>query len=217
MHRFTWDLRYDPIGQEPRGEGPATGAVPHRTYPQADAPWAPPGQYTVRLTVNDTHFTQPLTLRLDPRVQTSAADLNRLATLTREMYDGAVAAHAAYEQARTLSATLDKANSSDAKAFKAKLETVAPAPRPRSRRFFFRRPQPSGPPTLNGVSSEMMRAAMAMQSADVAPTAREVAACNEASTHSKDVMARWQTLSTSGLAALNAKLKAQGLPAVRLQ
>ncbi len=44
MHRFSWDLHYDPIGEtRGRGRGGANGAVPHRTYPSVDAPWAPPG------------------------------------------------------------------------------------------------------------------------------------------------------------------------------
>ncbi len=100
MHRFSWDLRYQPIGPEPRAAGGATGAVPEHTFPPATTPWAPPGRYTVRLTVNGQTYTQPLTLKLDPRVQTPVADLAHVADLSREMYDGAVAAHAAYERAR---------------------------------------------------------------------------------------------------------------------
>ncbi len=130
MHRFTWELRFDPIGEEPRAAS-GTGAVPHHTYPTVEAPWAPPGEYTVRLTVNGRTYTQPLSLRLDPRVRTPAADLARLATLSREMYDGAVAAHAAYEEARALVARLDAAGGASAAALKERVEALAPAPRPR--------------------------------------------------------------------------------------
>ena len=38
---------------------------------------------------------------------------------------------------------------------------------------------PSGPPTLSAVSQAMMNAAMAMQEAESAPTARQIAACEE--------------------------------------
>jgi hypothetical protein len=41
----------------------------------------------------------------------------------------------------------------------------------------------------------MMAAAMAMQGADVAPTAREVDAVTKARAQYKDVMARWSALS----------------------
>ncbi len=215
MHRFSWDLRLDPIGDEPREASGATGAVPGHTYPQVEAPWAPPGRYTVRLTVNGKAYTQPLTLALDPRVKTPAADLARAAQLSREMYDGAVADHAAYEQARGLVRALDAAGGQDAEAFKAQVDAVAPAPRPRPAGFF-RRAAPSGPPTLNGASDEMMTAAMAMQEAEVAPTARQIAACDEARTRSEDVMGRWRQMATTGLSQLNARRAAAGLPAVRI-
>ena len=38
----------------------AAGAVPHRTYPSVNAPWAPPGSYTVRLTIDGKSYTQPI-------------------------------------------------------------------------------------------------------------------------------------------------------------
>ena len=195
MHRFSWDLHFDPIGQEPRAGGGATGAVPHRTYPSVQAPWAPPGEYTVRLTVGGQHFTQPLSLRLDPRVKTPESELARLAALSREMYDGAIALHAAYEEARALVAQLDAAGDAASAALKAQVEALAPPPSPPGR--FRRRAAPTGPPTLNGASSAMMSAAMAMQGADVAPTARQVAACDMARVQAGEVMERWRAISPS--------------------
>ena len=216
MHRFSWDLHFNPIGERgPQGEGGT--AVPHRTYPSVNAPWAPPGAYTVRLTVNGKVFAQPLTLRLDPRVKTATAGLQQLATLSREMYDGAVAAHAAYARARALIAGLDSLSGPDIDAFKTQVESLAPAPRPTARGFArFFRGAPAGPPTLESLTGTMLSAAMAMQRADVAPTASQVAACDSARTQSASLMSRWTALETSGLAALNAKRKAAGLPAVVL-
>jgi hypothetical protein len=43
----------------------------------------------------------------------------------------------------------------------------------------------------------MMNAAMAMQAADVAPTMRQIAACEEAGAQFQDVMSRWSVLKTS--------------------
>src|SRR6185312_11199454 len=41
LHRFTWDMRFQPIGDNPRtGEVEATGAVPHRSERTPVAPWA---------------------------------------------------------------------------------------------------------------------------------------------------------------------------------
>jgi hypothetical protein len=53
-----------------------------------------------------------------------------------------------------------------------------------------------------------------MQAADVAPTAREVAACADARRQATAVMARWTKVSSVDLAALNAKRKAAGEPAI---
>jgi hypothetical protein len=57
---------------------------------------------------------------------------------------------------------------------------------------------------------------MAMQSADVTPTAGQVAACDSARAQSRSVMAKWLQLRTTGLGTLNAKRKAAGLTPVVL-
>jgi photosystem II stability/assembly factor-like uncharacterized protein len=189
MHRFSWDLHFEPLGDEPRAGGGSTGAVPGHTYPSVDAPWAPPGEYTVQLTVAGRRYSQPLALRLDPRVKTSAVELEYAATLSREMYDGAVTARAAYEEARAMLERL----SDDA--LRAEVEAMAPAPRPAGRRRF-RRAAPQGPPTLNGASQSLMRAAMAMQRAELGPTERQVANCDAAREQLQDVMRRWEVLRT---------------------
>ena len=216
-HRFNWDLRFDPLDRGPAGEGDATGAVPHHTYPAPETPWAPPGQYRVRLSVNGHQYTQPLTVRLDPRVKTPAVGLLQLATLSREMYRGAVTAHAAYAQARALVARLDSAGGADAQAFKARVESLAPAPTPTPRGGGgFPRRGPPAPATLANLSQAMLGAAMAMQSADVTPTAGQVAACDTARLQSRAVMAKWLQLRTTGLGGLNAKRRAAGLAPVVL-
>jgi photosystem II stability/assembly factor-like uncharacterized protein len=195
MHRVSWDMRYQPIGAA-GGRGAGGAAVPHRTYPAASAPWAPPGSYVVRLTAGGKRYTQPLTLRLDPRVKTPALALATQTRLTREMYDGARATDTAFEQARALAAQLGALEGSDMAAFKAKVAVDLPA--------------------LEGASAAMMAAAMAMQTAEAAPTARDVAACRDARRQATTVMARWTTLKTADLAALNAKRKAAGQPMIEI-
>jgi photosystem II stability/assembly factor-like uncharacterized protein len=199
FHRFTWDLRFDPIGEDPdAGDEGATGAVPHHTYDQPYAPWAPPGSYTLRLTVDGKQYTQPLTLRLDPRVKTSASGLAQLASVTRETYDAAVAAHVAYEEARALSARLASANTNDASALRAQLDSIAPAQTGARRRPGFGPGAGAAPsPTLESASNALMAAAMAMQGADMAPTAGQVAAAAKARTEARAVMQKWEALKSS--------------------
>src|SRR5678815_2051413 len=145
MHRFIWDMRYDPIdGTLSESEG---NAVPHRTYFAAVAPFAPPGSYTVRLTADSVTSSQPLKLVLDPRVKTPASAIARTGTLSREMYDAAVAVHSAYVDARRMSDAL--AGPGDA-GLKAAIDSVAPpSSRGPVRRGFG--PAPAGPPTLQTV------------------------------------------------------------------
>jgi len=195
--RLQWDLRYDPVQTDSKDEGgdeDANGAVPHRTYPGSNAPWAPPGSYTVRLTVAGKSYTQPLTLRLDPRVKAVPAALARLASLSREMYDGARASRDAYERARAMRTKLESATDSRAGALKAQLDSLAPAPVPEDPSARFTRTTQPTPTTLNAVSAAMISAAQAMQGAEAAPTARAEQDCAKASQAYASTMTRWRTL-----------------------
>jgi len=215
FHRFSWDLRFDPIGEDPDagGEG-ATGAVPHHTYDLPYSPWAPPGAYTVRLTVDGKRYTRSLRLRLDPRVKTPPTALARLNTLTRELYDDAVAAHAAYTQARALVMQLATIPGDEVAAFKAQVEALAPAPAGGRRGRGFGGGQfgagGAASPTLESAGNALMNAAMAMQGADVAPTAGQMQTAAKARADARATVQAWTALKTTGLVGLNAKRKAAG-------
>jgi photosystem II stability/assembly factor-like uncharacterized protein len=87
LHRFVWDVHHE------------RPAVNNFSYPIAaiygDTPrvpfgsWALPATYTVRLTVDGKAQSQPLVVRMDPRVKASAADL-KLAYDTSRAIDGAL-------------------------------------------------------------------------------------------------------------------------------
>jgi photosystem II stability/assembly factor-like uncharacterized protein len=190
-HRIWWDMRFDPVTRDTAqgSDDDAVGAVPHRTYPAANAPWAPPGRYTVRLRADGQTLTQPLTLHLDPRVRTPAPTLARLATLTRELYDDAVAAHAASGAAQAFGARAG--TSADVRA---RIDSIAPSTEgvaPARRR---RVPSGVDDNSLERVSAELLSAAMAMQNADVAPTAAQLAAAERAKVRYTAVMARWHAI-----------------------
>lgn len=71
-HRFTWDLHYAPL---PVPVSFPIAAIYGNTAPEPVAPWVMPGTYTVKLTVNGSSYTQPLEVKMDPRVKTSMQDL----------------------------------------------------------------------------------------------------------------------------------------------
>jgi photosystem II stability/assembly factor-like uncharacterized protein len=213
MHRFSWDTKYQPLGEGGggRGGGGAGGAVPHRTYPSAGAPWAPPGSYKVRLTAGGKALTQPLELHLDPRVNAQSLGVQTLVRLTKEMYDGAVKAHAAAEEARALSAKLESTPGATAETLKKQLADLGPSSAPPAGGRGGGRagggrggrgggPQAIGTNGLDTVSAQMMAAAMSMQAAEAAPTAREVAACAEAERQFTATMAKWTTVKAQAAA-----------------
>lgn len=222
MHRVAWDLRFQPVPTEDvnaAGDVNATGAVPGHATLGESSPWAPPGTYTVRLAADGKSYTQPLTVKLDPRVKIATPALAQLNTLSRSMWDGAMASRAAFTEARALAAKVAGESGAEVDGFKAALDSLAPAPARGGRGgrgFGGRFGAPTGPATLASVSGSLMGAAMAIQGAEAAPTASQVAACDRASKQLAEVMKKWTALKTTGLAAFNAKRKAAGQPVVAL-
>jgi photosystem II stability/assembly factor-like uncharacterized protein len=91
LNTATWDLRYKGPKQpklrtvsdnpvifyEPRMHGDSVRPVVHWGIqgPQRTGPIVAPGHYTVRLTVKDQSYEQPLTVIKDPKIPSSQADL----------------------------------------------------------------------------------------------------------------------------------------------
>ncbi len=73
MHRFVWDLRVPPPPVLER-EYPIS-AIAGDTPPEPLGAFVPPGSYSVKLTVDGKVVTRPLTVKMDPRVAMSDADL----------------------------------------------------------------------------------------------------------------------------------------------
>ncbi len=69
-HRFLWDLHHAPL-PDVDAEYPMT-AIYRNTPPESTGPWALPGDYSLVLTVNGQSYTQPLTVKMDPRVKASS-------------------------------------------------------------------------------------------------------------------------------------------------
>jgi photosystem II stability/assembly factor-like uncharacterized protein len=195
MHRFSWDLKFDPVSPQdlkPAGDKDATGAVPGHTYPNYSVPWVPPGSYTVRLTVDGVTKTQPITVRLDPRVKIAPLALTQLNSLSSGLYWEAVASHKAFVDAIELAKTLDAKMGPEVDALKEELESLAPRNLQRNLRALGRRfGNTPAAPSLEAVSNALQAAAMSLQAAEVAPTARQIAAADAARAQAKPVMAHW--------------------------
>ena len=84
MHRLLWDMKYAPLNIP---VSYPMNAIKNNTAPDANAPWVMPGTYTVRLTIGNKVSEQSLEIKMDPRVKTSIADLQRQHDLSKACYD----------------------------------------------------------------------------------------------------------------------------------
>jgi hypothetical protein len=200
MHRFTWDMHYDPVpgagGGGRGGGGGATGAVPHRTYPSINSPWVPPGSYTVRLTVNGQSQTQPITIKMDPRVKITP-EVQQIFTLSAQMQSNAMAAESAYKEARAMA---EKAKAAGNDALAKQIDELAPAERaprggaPAGPGGFGAPPGPPPTPTLANIGGLMINAVMGMQGSEMAPTQSQLKACAQEQAAYASVMAKWAAI-----------------------
>jgi hypothetical protein len=85
-HRWVWDCRYPKA--IPGVGGLPISAIAHDTPAEPLGPFAAAGRYTVRLTVDGHTYTQPLDLRLDPRIPTPPAKVAAAHNLVMRLYEG---------------------------------------------------------------------------------------------------------------------------------
>ncbi len=214
MHRFTWDMHYDPTpgaGGGGRGGG-GSAAVPHRTYAGVSSPWVAPGAYTVRLTANGKTLTQPITIKMDPRVKITPA-VQEIFTLTTQMENNARNAADAYKEARAMAEKLHaKPQSAATDTLIKQVDEIAPveaaaAGGGRGGRGggagggaggggggFGAPAEPAGPANLSTIGGQMVGAVQGMQGAEMAPTAAQLQACAQQQAAYTALMAKWTAL-----------------------
>ncbi len=83
-HRFLWDMHYEPLA------GPVRfpmNAIYGDTPPDPTSPWVMPAVYKVRLTVDGRTFEESFEIKMDPRVGTSADQLQLQHDLSMICYE----------------------------------------------------------------------------------------------------------------------------------
>ncbi len=106
LNRFTWDGRYP---------GPATFDCNILWGASADqGPMAVPGRYQVRVSANGETVTQPVTLRMDPRLKgVTQADLQKQFDLAMKVRDRVTAADSAVIRIRLMRSQIAKKVAAD--------------------------------------------------------------------------------------------------------
>jgi photosystem II stability/assembly factor-like uncharacterized protein len=230
MHRWVWDLHY-PSPLSTRSDFPIS-AIPGDTPASPQGPIALPGEYTIRLTVNGHTFTAPLTVKMDPRVNTSQEGLadkfqkeQLLAHLMSQNTQALLEArglrdHLQKLTGKTPAAPSDNAaNSNASKLTGALADSVAAFEKKLSAILggatgFGAPASPS--PTLGRSSGAIAGLYAELDRSDAAPTAAQVAAIAATEKDSSAVFKLWQDFKSADLPALNRQLKAASLPELQL-
>jgi photosystem II stability/assembly factor-like uncharacterized protein len=181
MHRFLWDVHYQPLPGGGRG-GLPIAAVPYDTVPAPSGPWAPPGVYAVKLTVDGHSYSQPLTLKMDPRVKTSSLGLGQQFTLSKQLYDGILDAQRALQDLRAKRAALGQDQAAIAK-----LNAI-------EGQGGGGRGAVEGPDSLNSVIGGMNQLMGLLQGADATPTTQVTRAVALRRASLAKLLAQWNAL-----------------------
>ena len=234
MHRWVWDLRY-PSPRAPRSEYPIA-AVPGDTPRLPLGPMAVPGQYTVRLTVRGLMFTEPLILKMDPRVKTSQEGLalefqkeQVLAKMMTQNTEALMRVRSLREQLQKLTgkasdaSTATGASSSAGKisgpladaisAFDKKLSLILGGAGGRGGFGA----ATSASPTLGRSAGAIAGLYGEIDRADAAPTAAQLAAIDATEKDFSAVLKLWQEFQATDVPALNRQLKSAGLTELRIE
>ncbi|MGI8469750.1 MAG: WD40/YVTN/BNR-like repeat-containing protein [Pyrinomonadaceae bacterium] len=206
QHRFLWDLHYAPVpGIEP--EYPIA-AIYRNTAPAPTSPWAMPGDYTIVLNANGKTYTQPLVVKIDPRVKTLDVDLAKQFDLSKQLYDVWLKLEPINERLNSINKQLtnlktragQKPVAADIDALDKKLQES----------FGSGSRRPGAPLNLN-VLARLQTLFGNLQSVDAAPTAVTAAATTDVLRESQSLIERWQAIESNDIPELNRKLKAAGL------
>jgi photosystem II stability/assembly factor-like uncharacterized protein len=212
MHRWEWHLRY-PAPASSRHEYPIA-AIPHDTPRLPLGPTVVPGTYTVRLTVDGKVLTAPLTVKMDPRIKTSPAGLQKKFEAETRLATMMTQTNQALTQGGAIRAQLEKVNDSskaDVKnavgEFQKKLGGLIGTPG-----GFFA--PPSQEVTLGRVNGEAGTLYQQIWQVDAEPTSSQNDALSATEKSSTEVLKRWADFKNTELPALNRLLREAQVPEV---
>jgi photosystem II stability/assembly factor-like uncharacterized protein len=201
-HRVGWDLR----GPRPKTErySYSIAAIPGDDTPaEPEGVLVAPGRYTVRLMAAGRTISQPLTLKLDPRVRVPEGDIVKqvdLASATAAQMDRTAGALA---EVRALRKEIEKAG---------KLAVGKSVAASAVRGFDERTAEIEN--DLKRTSARSTALFGALSSGDAAPTAQAQAESGELGKALDMTLAKWKAVRTMELSAVNEQLRAAGIPPV---
>ncbi len=217
MHRWIWDLHYPaPAGGRGRGAGGGGG------FGGGGGTWALPGEYTVKLTANGQSYTQPLTVKMDPRVHVSQADLQKqfetaraVAALQAQVQQRLGQAAALRGQIGKLMAQAPENVKSALRELTKNIDAIAGAQPIIDAEGF--PPPVTEHSSLLSISGELQRVNQSVNAGDAAPTDNALKAFAEAQQTFTTASTKWDALKSTNLAQVNTVLKQNNLPELTLE
>ena len=213
MNRFVWDLRY---------ESPVL--IPGQVFDGDDNPKGPlalPGQYQVRLVAEGKTLTEPLAIKLDPRVKATPEALREEFDLSLKIRDEITLADTTVNEinsVKTQIAALHKRLGADAR-YKSILDSAD---------ALVKKTEPIDSQLWQGkmkaseedlnfpdeINDQLKGIAEFMEQSDNAPTAAEIAANDDLSGKVTKLVADWKQIKEKDLAALNELIRKAEIPAI---
>jgi photosystem II stability/assembly factor-like uncharacterized protein len=188
-HRFVWNLRF----KEPRGanRGYAIAAVQYNTASGPVGPFVAPGNYTVRLTVDNEVIEHIINVKLDPRSKISDEGIKLQSELSLQCYTN-------YEKLQVLRETLDEMlnNSNQLKSDKKDaLLKFRGLGMPNNGDAIYGSISESEltNETIVGLQSKLLYIMNVVQNADEKPTSKTQEATSKLNQRTNEMIAKWNT------------------------
>ncbi len=213
-NRFAWDLR---IAGPHRLPGEVEGEFRGR------GPIAPPGKYQVRMTVagDSSPVTAPFELKMDPRVGTSVADMQKEFELQLKIRDTLSNIH---DTVREIRETRMQLKGLHARLEDARYKTISDSASALDKKMTPVEDQllqvnaKSTEANLNFpvLIDEQLHALVNSVETDVAPTAQQYQAYESLSQQAEPLVAQWKQMRSKDLVALNDLIKQDAVPVIYL-
>jgi photosystem II stability/assembly factor-like uncharacterized protein len=218
MHRFMWDLHYPP--PDSLEHDYPISAIYQDTPRYPLGPSLLPGSYSVKLTVGGQTQSQPLTIKMDPRVKASASDLEAQFALEAKIADAMQRDFTGLDQVKHVRAALKRlqapagsAVSSEIAEMDKKVAEIEGTEEGYGASFLTS-PSGRGLTRLN----EGLNSLLAISdSADAAPTTQAVAMFDDVEKALNEQLHRWEEIQKKDLPALNQQLRGAGLQLITVK
>jgi hypothetical protein len=190
MHRWVWDVRLRP--PDALAHEYPISAIVHDTPYEPLGPWLPPGEYLVKLTVDDKTYSQPLTVKMDPRANAPLAGLTQQYALARSLWAAMNDEYAALQEIRKLREIIRerraRGSSSMPDTLDQKLADLEGVGGGR------RGGRVDASVNLTRLNGELAQILGVIDGSDRAPTTQAVAAVTELRKSTDEVLAQWKAL-----------------------